>query len=97
MYSPFTAKLSRRLGEVETRRASHVEPVEELSGAARQNIRMRLHLDPSVDLRGHYPMSWWADMTPSGGDVLGPYANREEALEDEKIWLLERHIPTPAA
>jgi hypothetical protein len=30
---------------------------------------------------------WWADMGPSGGPVLGPYASRSEALGAEMEWL----------
>lgn len=30
---------------------------------------------------------WWADMSPVGGGVLGPFANRSEALAAEQAWL----------
>ncbi len=30
---------------------------------------------------------WWADMGPSGGPPLGPYATRSEALAAEVAWL----------
>jgi hypothetical protein len=52
------------LGELQIRRASHVEP----------------------DTTGH----WMADLTPSGGPVLGPFARRSEALSAELAWLTAR-------
>jgi hypothetical protein len=30
---------------------------------------------------------WWADMGPSGGPMLGPFASRSEALGAERGWL----------
>jgi len=31
--------------------------------------------------------NWWADMAPSGGAMLGPFARRSEALVAEAQWL----------
>jgi hypothetical protein len=42
------------------------------------------HVEP--DAEGH----WWADMGPSGGPVLGPFASRTEALGAERGWLMRR-------
>jgi hypothetical protein len=39
------------------------------------------HVEP--DAEGY----WWADMGPSGGQVLGPFRNRTEALQAEREWL----------
>ena len=39
------------------------------------------HVEP--DQQGR----WWADMSPVGGSVLGPFANRSEALAAELAWL----------
>lgn len=42
---------------------------------------------------------WTADMGPSGGPVLGPFATRQEALDREVAWLRENvfgvteHLP----
>lgn len=33
---------------------------------------------------------WFADMRPSGGDVLGPFRSRGEALAAERVDLRER-------
>jgi hypothetical protein len=41
------------------------------------------HVEP--DAEGH----WWADMGPVDGPVLGPFRNRSEALEAERVWLVE--------
>ena len=30
---------------------------------------------------------WWADLSPVGGGVLGPFTNRSEALAAEQAWL----------
>ena len=30
---------------------------------------------------------WWADLSPVGGAVLGPFLNRSEALAAEHSWL----------
>jgi hypothetical protein len=49
------------LGELQVRRASHVEPDE--SGR------------------------WWADLSPTDGPKLGPFAKRSEALGAEVAWL----------
>jgi len=43
------------------------------------------HVEP--DARGR----WWADLTPSGGPVLGPFSRRSEALAAERAWL-EEHL-----
>ena len=39
------------------------------------------HVEP--DQQGH----WWADLSPVGGAVLGPFVNRSEALAAEHSWL----------
>jgi len=40
------------------------------------------HVEPDSD------GSWWADMGPVGGPVLGPYGSRSEALAAERGWLI---------
>jgi len=38
---------------------------------------------------------WYADLYPVGGNVLGPFERRSDALAAEAIWLLEQGIPLP--
>ena len=35
---------------------------------------------------------WTADLAPSGGPVLGPFARRSEALAAEVAWLLSHRL-----
>jgi hypothetical protein len=37
---------------------------------------------------------WWADLSPVGGGVLGPFLNRSAAMAAEQLWL-ESHWLTP--
>jgi len=38
---------------------------------------------------------WTADMSPVGGEVLGPFETRSEALTTEVEWLKSHNIPVP--
>ena len=44
-------------------------------------IRRASHVEPTDDGQ------WTADMGPVGGDVLGPYPRRSDALAAEVAWL----------
>lgn len=44
------------------------------------------HVEPTVD------GLWTADMGPSDGPVLGPFAKRNEALAAEVAWLRENSL-----
>jgi hypothetical protein len=37
--------------------------------------------------------AWYADLSPVGGPLLGPYPLRSQALQAEALWL-EQHLPT---
>ena len=39
---------------------------------------------------------WWADVTPAGGPILGPFGHRSQALAAERRWI-EEHISSAAA
>ena len=41
------------------------------------------HVEPDATGR------WWADITPAGGPVLGPFDRRSDALAAERRWLEE--------
>jgi hypothetical protein len=90
IYSEDAAAITRRLGGVvTTRRASHVEPTEELRPEVKQHL----------ESRGHQciPGMWWADMVCVPEiTVLGPFATRDEALVAETKWLSDNHIPQRA-
>ena len=52
-------------------------------------LRRRLWLPCAAsDIEPDRDGCWWADMGPSGGQVLGPYASRTEALRAERGWLM---------
>lgn len=86
VYSPEAAKITETLGAATTRRASHVEPTEELRLVARAHL-----VAQGITPR---PGQWWADMICAGTlTVLGPFAVREEALAAETVWLSEYGIP----
>ena len=107
IYDPRTHQLLSALGQPEIRRASHVEPTAELSDQAVELLlRQR---QPPLDqypadlvttpyllqgLRQRLPQAWWADCSPSAGPVLGPFADRYTALQEETKWLQANHIPT---
>jgi hypothetical protein len=97
IYSPLTAQIAKAMGgAVTTRRASHVEPTADLSERALRELEEKFKRE-TKDLQEIFVHSWWADMTPVGGPVLGPYDTREEALNDEKVWLEEHNIPVAAS
>lgn len=74
------------------RRASHVEPTQELSPLAQLELACARGLT-IAELCSQYKNQWWADMHLSGGDILGPYPDRPQALAAEHEWLLAHHIP----
>ncbi len=47
------------------------------------DIRRASHVEPTVDAL------WEADMSPSGGPVLGKFATRGEAIAAELEWLAQ--------
>lgn len=103
IHSPESAKILSALGGTETRRASHVEPPGDLSDTAlrwlatnnRKVFADEIHLDDLVTAAELLPAnSWWADMLPVGGPVLGPYFDKNVALAEEVKWLTEHGIPT---
>jgi hypothetical protein len=52
----------------------------------------KLHITRASHVEPDAEGFWWADMGPVGGPVLGPYANRSEALGAEREWLLRPTI-----
>lgn len=101
IHSPESAKILSALGGTETRRASHVEPPGDLSQAALEWLLVNnataystLVTDLTTAAELLPADSWWADMLPVGGPVLGPYFDKNVALAEEVKWLTEHGIPT---
>ncbi len=55
------------------------------------SIRRASHVE--ADDRG----AWWADLSPVGGPVLGPFPARTPALAAEQAWLEAHWLSHPAA
>jgi hypothetical protein len=47
------------------------------------------HVEPDSD------GNWLADLSPVGGPVLGPFAQRSSALSAELVWLEEHWLNRP--
>lgn len=110
VYDEMSSKVIGALGNVETMRASHVEPGSALSDEALEvlygmavgcvNAGVFRPGHKGFIISPHYESWWFADMTPTGYQVvLGPYPpdSRDKALADEVKWLHEHNIPTCAA
>ena len=101
VYSATSSRIISALGKVETQRASHVEP----GGLLGQKALALLYPDYAnrddddprdFSIRQEYESYWFADMTPTGHDVvLGPFGpeDRDFALESEVWWLHKHNIP----
>lgn len=50
------------------------------------SVRRASHVEPDAGGR------WHADLAPSGGPVLGPFAKRSEALAAEAAWIEEHAL-----
>ena len=72
-------------GAAAIRRASHVDTTDDLLPVAVSQ------LPPNAKAT-----DWWADMSPVGGPLLGPFLTRTEALKREVEWLYANNIPQVA-
>lgn len=100
IHSPEAAAVLAKLGTTETRRASHVEPPGDLSQAALEWLLVHNPMAYSTlvtDINTAASLlpedSWWADMLPVGGPVLGPFFDKNVALAEEVKWLTDHRIP----
>lgn len=89
IYSEEAMKLTERLGVPIVRRASHVEPWNELATMTQQRFLAKY---PYYQVNESH---WFADMLPSSGPILGPFVTRQEALDAEVAWLHEQQLPQP--
>ncbi len=53
----------------------------DLSPLGELSIRRASHVEPDATGR------WWADLAPSGGPQLGPFARRSDAIAAETTWI----------
>ena len=70
------------VGPEGTVRCMYAEVID-LAAIGSVRITRASHVDPDGTGR------WWADITPSGGPVLGPFGRRSDALAAEWRWLEE--------
>lgn len=77
------------LGQVETTRASHVEPADPTLRKIFHMLRCHFGEDsPTAEWTRSWDCLWQVDMRPSNGPVLtGRWRNRLEALQAEVEWL----------
>jgi hypothetical protein len=71
-----------------TVRCVYAEAID-LSALGAPSIRRASHVEP--DESGQ----WWADLSPVGGPMLGPFPSRTPALDDERAWLEEHWLSGP--
>lgn len=92
IYSEDTASVLSGLGQTQTRRASRVDPTGDLTRGAKHWLRNERRL-----MEANLPSDvWWADLTPVGGPVLGPFNVRDIALSEEIKWLKKNGLPFPS-
>jgi hypothetical protein len=53
----------------------------DLASLGSPTIARASHVEP--DQQGR----WWADLSPMGGGIFGPFPNRSQALAAEQSWL----------
>jgi len=58
----------------------------DLHALGRPTIVRGSHVEPTEDGR------WTADLSPTGGPCLGPFASRSQALDAERSWLEENWL-----
>ena len=58
----------------------------ELRSLGQLSIARGSHVEPTSDGQ------WTADLSPANGPLLGPFAQRSQALEAERVWLEQNWI-----
>ena len=75
-------------GPAQIRRASHIEPVSQFKRLAFRLLRRLFGETGRVaDWSRNWPGPWRADMAPSSGPSIGPFRNRQKAIDAEVAWL----------
>jgi hypothetical protein len=82
-----------RDGVLSTRRASHVEPINGLLRRLFHAIRRRVS-DKSrlAAWTRRWPCLWRVDLALSGGPILGPFTDRNSAINAEIDWLSRNNL-----
>ena len=62
----------------------------DLCSLGRLQIARASHVEPA------FTGSWFADLGPVNGPVLGPFHRRSEALDAERAWLETHWLARPA-
>jgi hypothetical protein len=83
IHSDKAVRALQELGDISLRRGSHVEPWTVLSLAA----RARFIQDNGQPVTGSLCQSWFADLTPVGGPVAGPFVTKQQALDYEVAFI----------
>lgn len=65
-------------------KAIYDDALAELFAQGEATITRASHVEP------HPNGGWIADMSPSGGGILGPFPLRQDALDAERVWLEEK-------
>ncbi|HIQ20508.1 MAG TPA: hypothetical protein EYH34_04620 [Planctomycetes bacterium] len=68
-------------------RAVYAELID-LAALGQMEVRRASWVDPDGTGR------WWADLSPAGGPVLGPFHRRSDALAAEQAWLESHWLAT---
>ena len=58
-------------------------------GLGKATVERASHVEPET-IGGK--VQWNADLSPAGGPTLGPYNERQEALDAEVAWLESNHL-----
>ena len=66
-----------------------------LLNEGKAEVKRASQVEPGNPVVGQDPLKWYADMALSGGDVLGPFDSRQEALDAEVAWI-NQHVLTEA-
>lgn len=85
VYSDDAREMLQRLGEVQLRRASRVDPGSELSATAREWLAAH-----SLVV---IPSAWYAEMLVGSKQVLGPFDSYGEAVLAEQQVLEQERFP----
>lgn len=80
----------RDMGNVTTRRASHVVPIDNKLRAIFYFLR-KLFGEKGwmAEFTRLWPCRWLIDLRPVGGPIMAPYRNRKNAIRAEVRWLNE--------